>query len=369
LSALRPADPGNRGLPETLTAAAALGDLGLMEAFLERGADLAERTPGFASPLVAACTAGRLEAVRFLLERGAELRPKDAVVTPVQAAVMNGHVEVVQALLEAGATLEEAAAGLPGACASGFFPVVEMLVKAGLDLDRPVGGGRSLRERAMDAARLAGRRVLVSYLRDQTVDPEEARSAPTALEERRTLQARLAKDRGEAPLAAAEERPQRIQEAVEAVRSAGEAAAAWTTDDGEPLLAVAAGHGLREVVEALLAVGADAGAAAAHTLVTPLIRAAEGGHREIARLLLARGADPNAPDAEGRTPLAAATEHGDPEPVRLLLEAGADPKRRSLDGRSPADRARGPYVREILALLPPEAPEEARRKSARKKAR
>jgi ankyrin repeat protein len=117
-------------------------------------------------------------------------------------------------------------------------------------------------------------------------------------------------------------------------------------------------------------VGADPGAAAAHSLVTPLIRAAECGHREIARLLLARGAEPNAVDAEGRTALAAAAEYGDPELVRLLLDAGADPKRRSADGRTAADRAQGPFVREIHALLPLEAPpSEARRKPARKKAR
>ena len=388
LSALRPGEPGPRGLPETLTGAAAQGDLGLMQAFLDAGADPGERTPGFASPLVAACAAGHLEAVRFLLAHGATLRPPEAVVTPVQAAVMNGHVEVVGVLLEAGATVDEAAAGLPGACASGFYPVVEYLVKAGLDLDRPGSGGRSLRERAVDAARMAGRRTLVSYLRDQAVDPEEMRQAPTALDERRGLQARLAKDRGEAPLVRAEERGERIQEAVAAVSSAGEGASAWTTDDGEPLLAVAAGHGLLAIVEALLAAGTDPGAAAAHSLVTPLIRAAEGGHQAIVRLLLTRGADPNGQDAEGRTALAAAAGHGDPAVVRLLLDAGADARRASTDGRTPAARARGPFLAEIQALLPAEtvpagvgepteeteveeapAPTVERRRVARKKAR
>ena len=370
LSSLRPGETSRRGLPETLTSAAAQGDIASMEAFLERGADLAERTPGFASPLVAACTSGQLESVRFLLARGAELRPKEAVVTPVQAAVMNGHVLVVKTLLDAGATLDEAAAGLPGACASGFFSVVELLVSSGLNLDQVRGEGRSLRERATDAARLAGRRDIASYLRDQEVDLGGLRSAPTALDERRALQARLQKDRGEAPIAPAEERPQRIQEALEALSSAGEGAASWTTDDGEPLLAVASGHGLSEIVAALLEVGADPGAAAAHSLVTPLIRAAEGGHREIARLLLSRGASPGAVDAEGRTALAAAAEYGDPELAKMLLEAGADPKARSIDGRSAADRAKGPFVREILELLPKEAPPaEARRKAARRKAR
>ena len=354
LSALRPAEPGQSGLPETLTGAAGQGDIGLMQAFLDAGADPGERTPGLASPLVAACAAGQLEAVRFLLAHGATLRPPDAAVTPVQAAVMNGHVEVVRVLLEGGATVDEAAAGLPGACASGFNSMVELLVEAGLDLDRPGRGGRSLREHAIDAARMAGRRALVSYLRDQTVDPEEMRQAPTALDERRGLQARLAKDRGEAPLARPEEREERIAEALAAVSSAGEGAAAWTTDDGEPLLAVAAGYGLLMVVEAVLAAGADPGAAAAHSLVTPLIRAAEGGHPEVVRLLLARGAEPNAQDAEGRTALAAATAHGDPAVVRLLVDAGADARRASADGRTPAMRARGPFVREIRAMLPPE---------------
>jgi ankyrin repeat protein len=208
----------------------------------------------------------------------------------------------------------------------------------------------------------------VAFLRNETVDPEEVRSSPTALDERRALQARLHKDRGEAQRAGPEERPQRIEEALEAVRSAGEGASSWTTDDGEPLLAVAAGHGLREVVEALLAVGADPGAVAAHSQVTPLIRAAEGGHREVASLLLARGADANVVDAEGRSALAAAAEYGDPELVQLLLKSGADPKRRGLDGRGPGDRARGPFTQEIRALVPNgEASPAARKKAARRK--
>jgi hypothetical protein len=210
--------------------------------------------------------------------------------------------------------------------------------------------------------------AIVAYLRNEPVDPEEVRSSPTALDERRALQARLQKDRGEAQRANAEERPQRVEEALEAVRSAGEGASSWTTDDGEPLLAVAAGHGLREVVEALLAVGADPGAAAAHSQVTPLIRAAESGHREVASLLLARGADPNAVDAEGRSALVAAAEYGDPELVQLLLKAGADPKRRGADGRGPADRARGPFTREIHELVPKEEPPApSRKKAARRK--
>ena len=221
LSSLRPGDASRRGLPETLTSAAAQGDLASLEAFLDRGADLGERTPGFASPLVAACTAGRLEAVRLLLARGADLRPKEAVVTPVQAAVMNGHVEMVKALSKRGPPWTRPRPACPGPAP----PASSRWWSSWFVRPRPRPAraeGRSLRERAMDAARMAGRRAIVSYLRDQTVDPEEVRS-PTALDERRALQARLQKDRGEAPLASAEERPQRIQEAIEALRSAGKA--------------------------------------------------------------------------------------------------------------------------------------------------
>ena len=72
LSALRTEKwVGRRGLPETLTAAATEGDLRLMEVFLTRGADIEERTIGFASPLCAACAAGQVDAVRLLLARGA----------------------------------------------------------------------------------------------------------------------------------------------------------------------------------------------------------------------------------------------------------------------------------------------------------
>ena len=40
LSALRPLPARERGLPETLTGAASLGDIDLMRIFLERGADV-----------------------------------------------------------------------------------------------------------------------------------------------------------------------------------------------------------------------------------------------------------------------------------------------------------------------------------------
>ena len=50
----------------------------------------------------------------------------------------------------------------------------------------------------------------------------------------------------------------------------------------------------------------------------------------------------------------AAAAHGDPALVRLLIDAGADPRRAAADGRTPAARARGPFVREIYEMLPPE---------------
>src|SRR6185369_8368566 len=102
LSALRPARGRERGLPETLTGAASLGDIELMRVFLGRGADIEERSIGFASPLCAACAVGNLEAAAFLIERGASIRPADAFIPPMAAAVGNGHLEIVKLLMRSG---------------------------------------------------------------------------------------------------------------------------------------------------------------------------------------------------------------------------------------------------------------------------
>jgi ankyrin repeat protein len=350
LGSLRPLPGRERGLPDTLTGAASLGDVALMRVFLERGESIEERSIGFASPLCAACAAGKADAAAFLLERGAKLRPENAFITPMSSAVSNGHLEIVKLLLRSGATLEDALPGIPGACTECRYRMLKLLLDQGLDLDQKVHG-KTLREACARAAQMNDHEALYAWLHGQPVDDRviaEEQRARRAWEEMRDD---IARESGKAPVALGAEREAKLAEAEALTREAGAAALGWADDQGEPVICIAAHRGALGAVKALLDAGADANTVAPHSLMTPLIRAAEGGHAEVARLLLARGADVNAQAAGRFTALTAAVDYADPELVRLLLEAGAKTRVKPADGRTAARRVRGPYAQEIASLL------------------
>jgi uncharacterized protein len=350
LSALRPEPGRKRGLPDTLTGAASLGDIALMRVFLERGESIEGRSIGFASPLCAACSAGNVDAAAFLLERGAKLRPADAFITPMSAAVSNGHLEVVKLLMRSGATVDDAAEGLKGVCSECRFSMLRFLLGAGLDLDRKAGD-RTLRAACAKVAQMNDRNALYAWLHGKPVEERVIAEEQRARKEWEAMRDGIARGSGEAPIALGPEREAKLAEAEALVRAAGVAAPGWTNDEEEPVLCIAALRGALGVVNALLEAGADPNTVAPHSLVTPLIRAAEGGHRDVVHLLLAKGADPNAQAAGRFTALSAAVDYADPELVRLLVEAGCDPRVKPADGRTAARRVRGPYAQEIAALL------------------
>jgi uncharacterized protein len=363
LSALRPFPDRSKGLPETLTGAVSIGDLELARVFLARGADLEERTMGHASPLTAACARGRTEMVAFLLERGAKVRLKNQPLGPMYAAVANGHVEVVQMLMAKGATANDGALGFIHACQNGRYSVVKQLVESGLDLEQTgLRAGTTVRQSAIEGAKRNSRPFIAAYLGGRTVDEPRARAAEArAIEDDQSLARGTAREAGREPVASGQDREEKLAEALAIVREAGPAASAWTNDQGEPVLCVAAANAVAPVVAALLDAGADVNTMAPNTLVTPLIRAAEGGSREAVALLLARGANPNARAAGKFTPLIAAVDFGDPEIVRMLVAAGSDARTKPADGRTAAKRVRGPYAEEIRALLQAPGPRVRRR--------
>jgi ankyrin repeat protein len=363
LSSLRPSPDRSKGLPETLTGAVSIGDLELVRVFLAHGADLEERTIGFASPLAAACASGRTEVVVYLLERGAKVRLENQPFTPMYAAVANGHVEIVRMLMAKGATANDGALGFIHACQNGRFSVVKLLVESGLDLEQTgLRAGTTVRESAIEGAKRNSRPLIAAYVGGKAVDETRALAAEArAIEEDRSMAQGIAREAGREPVAHGEERERKLADALAIVRHAGLAATAWTNDQGEPVLCVAAANAVAPVVEALLDAGADANAVAPSSLVTPLIRATEGGSREAVAMLLARGADPNARAAGKFTALIAAVDFGDSEIVRMLLAAGADGRTKPADGRTAAKRVRGPYAEEIRALLREPGPRPPRR--------
>ncbi|MCC7134731.1 MAG: ankyrin repeat domain-containing protein [Gemmatimonadales bacterium] len=343
IALLEPERP--RRLPETLTAAAAAGDLERMQLFLERGANLEERSVGFSSPLGAACAAGQLEAVRWLIARQAKLDPPGAVISPVQAAAGRGHSAVVGQLLDAGLPLDRAAWAVVAGAALGRLDIVRWLVGRGLALDRTYPGLGVLRDRAVQSARKDAGDELIRFLRGE-LDPGPAPSTPPP-----SPPAGQSK-----PRAAAGDRQALIDEASAAVRAAGRSAATWNAvgrfapPQRQRLISFAAAAGVVDVVVAFLDGGAPLDPPMDGT-PPPLAAAAGEAQLDVVTLLLERGARPDGPDGKAWIPLASAAQSGDPEVVQALLAAGANPRLKAPGGGKLADSARGPFAPEIRALL------------------
>jgi ankyrin repeat protein len=94
------------------------------------------------------------------------------------------------------------------------------------------------------------------------------------------------------------------------------------SDNGWPLLTVAAKNGDKPMVELLLNAGADVNAKNYSNEVA-LMYAALYGHKEIVELLLAKNADVNVKNAAGATPLTAATSSNHQDIADLLRQHGA----------------------------------------------
>jgi len=339
---LRPEKP--RKLPETLTAAAMLGDLERMQVFLDRGANIEERSTGFASPLVAACARGQLDAARWLIAHGALLDPPEALISPIQAALGQADCEAAALLLDAGLPVERAAWGVSSAASLGRLDALRWLVGRGVELDRSYPCVGVLRAHALAAAEKSGKADVARYLRGEG-DPSPAPAVPPARPPRRV----------NPPLAPAAQRPRLLKEALDLVRAGGAAAARWSATGpskslSESLISHAAAHGAAEIVAALLDAGAEPDFALEGT-PPPLTRAAAEAHVDVMRILLERGASPNGIDGKNRLPLAGAAMSGEPQAVKMLLEAGANAKAKPAGGPSLLEHARGPYASEIRAML------------------
>jgi ankyrin repeat protein len=94
------------------------------------------------------------------------------------------------------------------------------------------------------------------------------------------------------------------------------------SDNGWPLLTVAARNGDKPTVELLLNSGADVNAKNYSNEVA-IMYAALHGHKDIVELLLAKNADVNVKNDAGTTPLTAATSSNHPDIADLLRQHGA----------------------------------------------
>lgn len=111
------------------------------------------------------------------------------------------------------------------------------------------------------------------------------------------------------------------------------------TDQGRPLIMVAAMGGSLAVVESLLKAGAVVEATDGDGY-TSLIRAAGRGDADIVGLLLKRNARPDAQNRQGVSALMFAARAGNAEVVRILLSKKADPNLADFTGRTAMTYAR-----------------------------
>ena len=84
---------------------------------------------------------------------------------------------------------------------------------------------------------------------------------------------------------------------------------------------------------------------------TPLLHAAGRGHHHVVKVLLENDAHPDLPDKEGWTPLHKAAVNGHVKAVEALLDGGANQSLKHKDGATPLTLATEKGHREVRALL------------------
>lgn len=118
-------------LNEELLLAARKGNVGIVRALLDKGADINAKSPYGATPLYFAASNGHLEVVRLLVERGADVNAKDTFygITALSSATAKGRAQIVKILIDKGA--EGSAQALVTAAFFGHAEVVKVVLKKG----------------------------------------------------------------------------------------------------------------------------------------------------------------------------------------------------------------------------------------------
>jgi ankyrin repeat protein len=353
LCALPQADPSAH-----IAAAAWLGDVALVRAFIARGADVEERGLRGATCLMLAAQRGHVGVVAALVAAGADVAAvSDGDHTVLMHAVRGGSLEVVAALLAAGADVAAVSDGdhtvLMHAVRGGSLEVVRALVAAGADVNRRDSSGRTAAAWAADEERATVAAYLCAL---PQADPSAHIPAACSLGDVALVRALVARGAG------VEERGARRATClmlaaqrghVEVVAALLEAGADVAVEVGPHCWSALYFSMGRPAVLAALLEGFEVGGDAARQAVLDgalheAVAALPPEGVESVRLLVAAGANVNArarvevqvvaivarlwageadvpgEAADGRSALSAAVGAGNVAAARLLLDAGAD---------------------------------------------
>jgi ankyrin repeat protein len=334
-----------RPLPTSLTDAALRGDVTAAQLHLNRGADIRERTIGFASPLHAACGRGRLEMAQFLFERGAPLQVENEMFTCIHFAAGAGHTEIVRWALDSGFPPARAASALRAAAGGGHYETVKLLLDHGVEQEKAESSDRSeFKSTVARDAEAAGSAELATFIREGAFDAaRHIAQVDRVRRERANLQI------AELPLADSAARETVRSEALEQVQAVSNPDR--LDSEGVPLLVRAVITREPMLVRAVLDRGADPNLRAEFGGLTALTEGCALGAHEIVTMLVASGADINLADGSGRTPLMHAAARGEPDIVELLLASGVDPKAKDLTGLTALKQCAGPYADRIASSL------------------
>jgi bla regulator protein blaR1 len=138
-------DDDDDSLDVALLEAAQKGELGKMQALLDRGARATAVIPGDGSPLIAASRRGQVTAMEILIGAGADVnRGVHGDGNPLTMAAKGGYLDAVRLLLDRGADIDR---GVPGdgnalimSAGAGQVEVVRFLLDRGASIEEVVPG-------------------------------------------------------------------------------------------------------------------------------------------------------------------------------------------------------------------------------------
>ncbi len=269
-----------------LMAASSYGDLAVVKALVEAGANVSAVNGSESTALGFASWPGHLEIVEYLLQNDADNNRG----MPLQQAASHGNLDVVKALVEAGADLnaidEDGGTALSWAADPGRFEVIKYLVEHGAD----VNAGKN----ALATACENGHLDIARYLIDAGAGIEAGLG-----------------EHDMTPLVAAAINDHR--DVVDLLLERG----ADLHAKGDFALEWAAQLGKTEMVDYLLSLGADINAGG--PLGIPVLQqVTDDGKLKIVKFLVERGADSDLPSPDGTTARAVAVDAGQTQIIAVF---------------------------------------------------